>query len=133
MVPMITNSRTSAPALYPIELPVRYELVTRDRIGAPQGQGYTIGIGSRMVRFRTDRGVSLSGKVKLEMAWPAALPDGTSINLWIHGRVSESASSYVDVQVAKYEFRTRRSMQLSRTSLVDPPVLKLARFAGAGR
>jgi hypothetical protein len=130
---MMTNFRNATQSLYPIELPVRYEVVARDRIRLQQGEGTTVGIGSRVVRFRTDQDVEVSRKVRLEMAWPASLPDGTSLNLWIHGRVSRSESSYVDVEVAKYEFRTRRSMQLAKALLAHNPIPKLVRFAAAGR
>ena len=130
---MITNLRNSSQSVYPIQLPVRYEIVTRDRIRGQQGQGLTLGIGSRIVRFQTDRELELSRKVKLEMAWPAALPDGTGLNLWIHGRVTRSTASDVEVQVAKYEFRTRRSVRLAITSVADRPVSNLARVASVAR
>jgi hypothetical protein len=130
---MITNFRNATQSVYPIALPVRYEIVTRDRIRGQQGQGLTIGIGSRVVRFRTDQAVEVSRKVKLEMAWPASLPDGTGLNLWIHGRVIRSTPSNVEVQVAKYEFRTRRTVQLAITPSANKPAPNLSRVAGVGR
>jgi hypothetical protein len=130
---MITNFRSNSQSLYPIQLPVRYEIVTRDRVRGQQGEGLTISIGSRTVRFRTDRELEVSRKVKLEMAWPASLPDGTSLNLWIHGRVIRSSASNAEVQVAKYEFRTRRSVHPAITSVADKLVPHWARVAGVGR
>jgi hypothetical protein len=129
---MTTNFRNLAQALYPIKLPVRYEILARDRIHGQQGQGLTVGIGSRAVIFHTDLEIEEGRKVKLEVAWPAALPDGTSLNLWVHGKVTRSASSNVEIEVAKYEFRTRRSVQMANTQVIRQFAPKLARAAGAG-
>jgi hypothetical protein len=103
--------------LYPIELPVRYEIQERD--GAA-GQGRTTAMSSEMVRFECDRKLPRDRKVRLVLAWPAALPDGTELNLWIQGTVERCALGKTDVRVIGYEFRTRRMRPMVRVEQPMP-------------
>jgi hypothetical protein len=89
---------------------------------------------SEMVRFECDRKLQRDRKVRLVLAWPAALPDGTELNLWIQGTVAHCALGKVDVRVIGYEFRTRRMRPMVR---VEEPIhsrtafYSLKPFAGA--
>ncbi len=72
------------------------------------GNGRTLAMSSVMVRFESDRPLPRDRRIRLVLAWPAALPDGTELNLWIAGVVTRSISGRTDVRVANYEFKTRR-------------------------
>ncbi len=73
------------------------------------GQGRTVTIGSRSIRFVCERPLPLNEKIQLVVVWPATLPDGTGLNLWIEGTTLRNALNEVDVRVDRYEFRTRRA------------------------
>ena len=107
---MVRTHRDSY-VLYPIELPVRYEMQERD--GAA-GQGRTVAMSSEVIRFECDQKLPRDRKVRLVLAWPAALPDGTELNLWIQGTITRCTLGKVDVRVVGYEFRTRRLRPLHR-------------------
>ncbi len=102
---MFRNRKKDMCALYPLELPVRYEMQERDRIA---GQGRTLAISSELVRFEGDRPLPRDQRIRLVLAWPAALPDGTELNLWILGTITRSTLRRVEVRVFNYEFKTRR-------------------------
>lgn len=101
--------------LYPIELPVRYEMQEQERAA---GQGRTVAMSSELIRFECEQKLPRDRKVRLVLAWPASLPDGTELNLWIQGTITRCALGKVDVRVVGYEFRTRRMQPLHR--VVDP-------------
>ena len=73
------------------------------------GQGRTITISSRSIRFFCDRALRLNEKIQVVVVWPATLPDGTGLNLWIEGTTLRNILSDVEVSVDRYEFRTRRA------------------------
>jgi hypothetical protein len=103
---MFRNRKNETCPVYPLQLPVRYETQERDRI---VGQGQTLAMSSDVVLFECDRNLRRDQKIRLILAWPAALPDGTELNLWILGTVTRSARDRVDVRVISYEFKTRRA------------------------
>jgi hypothetical protein len=78
------------------------------------GQGRTVAMSSGVIRFECDQKLPRDRKVRLVLAWPAALPDGTELNLWINGTITRCALGKVDVRIGGYEFRTRRMRPLSR-------------------
>ena len=92
-------------AVYPMRLPIRYELVNRPGV---RGGGTTVRIGSHVVFFISDQHRGIHEKLRLTLEWPASLPDGTSINLWIFGTVVQEDSLLVEVAITRYEFRTRK-------------------------
>ena len=96
--------RNRRKVLYPIELPIEYE--TKEKYSVA-GHGRTRAISSEAIHFEADRGLPQNRKIRLTLAWPAALPDGTALNLWIIGTVTRSALCEVEVQISSYEFRTR--------------------------
>lgn len=73
------------------------------------GQCRTVTIGSRSIRFVCDGPLPLNKKIQLMVVWPATLPDGTGLNLWIEGTTLRNVLNEVDVRVDRYEFRTRRA------------------------
>lgn len=109
---MIRN-RSDSYMLYPIELPVRYEMQEQDR---EAGQGRTVAMSSEVIRFECEQKLPRDRKVRLVLAWPASLPDGTELNLWIQGTITRCALGKVDVRVVGYEFRTRRMRPLQRVA-----------------
>lgn len=87
-----------------MRLPLRYHIEGQ----AEMGTGQTVAIGSEIVRFQGDLNLTAGHKIRLELAWPASLPDGTDLNLWMAGIVTGSSPSEIGVRVTTYEFRTRR-------------------------
>lgn len=122
---MLTNHR---PVLYAIKLPVRYQMGPREPVN---GHGRTLALSSTMVRFATDQHLRPGRTLNLVICWPASLPDGTGLNLWITGKVILSASWEVEVQVKKYEFRTRRGEDTTKGPF-PVPSRAMTRAAGAG-
>jgi hypothetical protein len=98
------NAQNTNCDLYPIHLPVAYETDSRDRAG----QGQTLALSSRIVRFSTDQNLRVGQRIRMELAWPAPLDDGTNLNLWMFGTVVRSARVEVEVRITAYEFHTRR-------------------------
>jgi hypothetical protein len=94
--------------LYPIELPFRYAVSGRERIS---GEGRTMTMGSRKLRIDCDRPLRANLRIQLTLQWPAALPDGTRLSLWISGKTTRAGSRENLIQVTKHEFRTRRPVQ----------------------
>ena len=114
-IALMVRSRSDSYMLYPIELPVRYEMQEQDR---EAGQGRTVAMSSEVIRFECEQKLPRDRKVRLVLAWPASLPDGTELNLWIQGTITRCALGKVDVRVVGYEFRTRRMRPLHR--VVEP-------------
>ena len=109
----MVRNRSDSYMLYPIELPVRYEMQEQDRAA---GQGRTVAMSSEVIRFECEQKLPRDRKVRLVLAWPASLPDGTELNLWIQGTITRCALGKVDVRVVGYEFRTRRMRPLHRVA-----------------
>ena len=97
-------SSSNGRANYPIELPIRYELING---AGGTGIGTTIWMGSRGVVFMSDQRLPVSTRVRLTLPWPAPLPDGTELNLWIVGTVVREDARLIEVEISHYDFRTR--------------------------
>ena len=97
------NAQVMNCVLYPIHLCVAYETDSRNRAG----QGWTLALGGRIVRFSTDQNLRVGQKIRMELTWPGSLDDGTNVNLWV-GIVVRSARVEVEVGITADEFRSRR-------------------------
>lgn len=127
---MSRNPQRISGVLYPIELPVRYQAVGSKQLS---GSAHTLVISSGTLRLSCDRALSAHLKIRISIAWPASLPDGTRLNLWIQGEVVRSVLKEVTVKVNRYEFRTRRPVQSSNGAIGGTlPQSALGRTAGAG-
>ena len=100
----IMNAQDTNCVLYPIHLPVAYETESLDHAG----QGRTLALSSRIVRFSTNQNLRVGQRIRMELAWPAPLDDGTNLDLWMFGTVVRSACVEVEVRITAYEFHTRR-------------------------
>ena len=108
---------------YPIALPVTYEGRETEEVS---GCGQTLAMSSTRIRFQSDRHLSAGLALRLVMTWPARLPDGTGLNLWMTAKVLRSSSTEVEAQILKHEFRTRRMSQKA------PAAAPLRRGTSAG-
>ena len=90
---------------YPVQLPVRYQTQHGDPI---IGEGRTLAVSREALQFLCDRPLPRHAKIQIILTWPATLPDGTGLNLWILGTITECTGGCVEVRVGKYEFKTRR-------------------------
>jgi hypothetical protein len=102
--------------MYPIRLPIRYELVSRTGV---VGSGKTARISSHALVFTSDTPLEINDKLRLTLEWPAHLPDGTGLNLWIVGTVVRRDSRLVEVAIIRYEFRTRRKAHIGTSQLTS--------------
>ena len=91
-------------ASYPVQLPVRYQTQGEDPV---TGTGQTLAISRETLRFLCDRPLPRNRKIQIILAWPATLPDGASLNLWIVGTIAGCVARCVEVRLGRYEFRTR--------------------------
>ena len=92
--------------LYPLVLPVRYEILG-ESAGSGSGCGRTIGVGSRILVFSTDRILEVNRKIRFTLDWPVSLPDGVALRLWAFGTIIGVDSNIVSVAFSRAEFRTR--------------------------
>jgi hypothetical protein len=78
------NAQVTNCVLYPIHLPVAYETDTRNR----PGQGRTVALGGRIVRFSKNQNLRVGQKIQMEFTWPGPLDDwtNTNVNLWVWHR-----------------------------------------------
>ena len=101
---ILQNARKrSLPIFYPLEMPLRYTM--ENQIA---GSGRTIELNAEVVRFECDRTLPLGRNIQLVLSWPATLPDGTHLNLWVVGVTADALCRDVAVEVVRHEFRTRR-------------------------
>lgn len=109
---MVRSSRSGTCVFYPIQVGLRYEVENELR-----GQGRTVGLSREIVRFECDDLLPLGLPIRLILMWPALLPDGTPLNLWIGGRITRNSPHLVDVRVISYEFRTRPGVKHRATPI----------------
>ena len=76
------NAQDTNCVLYPIHLPVAYETDSLNHAG----QGQTLALGGRIVRFSTDQNLRVGQKIQMEFTWPGPLDDWTNVNLWVWHR-----------------------------------------------
>src|SRR5690348_352079 len=105
---MKQNARQISGVSYPIEIPVSYEIPGTPRVS---GTGRTQAISSDFLRIESDRPLAVGLKIRVSLAWPASLPNGTRLNLWIEGEIADSVLQQITVKVVRYEFRTRRPIE----------------------
>ena len=109
---------------YPIELPIRYQLING---AGGTGSGTTTRMSSRGVVFISDQRLPVNGKLRLTLPWPALLPDGIELNLWIVGTVVRQDFRLIEVEISRHEFRTRGKAQTDVSQQGDGE-----HFRGAG-
>lgn len=91
---------------YCIELPLQYQVIPN---GSSNGCGHTLEMNSKCIRFASDQDLNERLMLRVIISWPARLPDGTCLSLWIYGQVEHSVCGEVELNFSRYEFRTRRA------------------------
>lgn len=104
------NSESPMHTPYALALPLKYQ--AQEQQGC-FGRGRSLAVSSKSIQFVCDRALRAGLKIRLELEWPAGLPDGTKLNLWVYGVVMRSSNSESEVRISRYEFRTRRSVQMA--------------------
>src|ERR1035438_8041927 len=91
---------------YPLELPLSYIALSRGRV-IQRGRGETVEMSSSHVRVKP-LGLLNPGAtdVVMSVAWPAKLPDGTSLQLVIHTQLVRESLDAASFRILKHEFRT---------------------------
>ena len=103
---------------FPIQQEVRYQCVKGSRISA-FGQGKTVEISSREIRFTTQHTLKNGQKMRLAVDWPAMLDNTCRMKLEIYGWVLRSVPGTADVKIERYEFRTRGAAVAPHASLAN--------------
>jgi hypothetical protein len=129
----VMNAQDTNCVLYPIHLTLAYETDSRNRAG----QGRTLALGGRIVRFSTDQNLRVGQEIRMELTWRAPLDDGTNLNLWMFGTVVRSAHVEVEVRITAYEFRFSAPAPMIRRSHPQPirphsPLMTLANIGASG-
>jgi len=123
----VSTMRKDCCIQYSIELAVKYETGPKE---AATGRGRTLTIGSKMVRFMSDRNLRPGRSILLRLAWPTLTADGTELNLWMSGEIIRSTLWVVEVRVSRYEFRTRRRSESTRVPVPERPQAGPERASG---
>ena len=111
---MVARQTRSMPRCYPIQSPLQYEILDHS-----SGHGRIVELSSHLVRFECNGTLPEGVAIRLILMWPARLPDGTDLNLWIKGVVIGRVWGEIEVRVVSYEFRTRSA----HLSSLDRPAL----------
>ena len=91
---------------YPLEMPLRYTMENQTA-----GRGRTVELNGEVIRFECDRTLPRGRNIQLVLRWPATLRDGARLNLWVGGVTTSLLCRDIEVEVLRYEFRTRRAAQ----------------------
>ncbi len=93
--------------LYPIDMPLRYEILGRRSGSGPvSGCGRTTQVGSRSVVFTSDQVLEVNRMIRLVLDWPVPLADGVALRLWAFGTIVGVESHIVLVAFSQGELRT---------------------------
>ena len=95
-----------APTGFPIQREVRYRSLGRGSM-AEMAEGTTVSMSSHAVEFTTPRALRLGQRVELNVNWPALLDRTCPLKLVIFGHVIGNNAGTAEIQVDRYEFRTR--------------------------
>lgn len=102
---------------YALTLNLKYRAEEQQRFS---GRGQSLVVSSKAIQFRCEQDLPVGLRMRVELEWPAGLPDGTRLNLWIFGVVTRSVNSEAEVRISRYEFRTRRSAQVAAATPAGP-------------
>jgi len=106
---------------YPIVADVGYKLLEGREV-FQAGRGKTVNISSKGILFETEPAVPAGQEIELSIAWPAALPGGTRLQLTVTGRTVRAGTRHTAVELRAYEFRTRAlALAASGNGVVLPP------------
>ena len=74
------------------------------------GEGTSIDISSRGVRFTADQLLPSKGTIVLSLAWPCLLDDRVPLQLSVEGKVVRSSPGFAVVKILRHEFRLRNDL-----------------------
>ena len=98
---------------FAIEQEVTYKTLDR-RTGPPEaGSGLTVNFSSRGVLFQTQQPPRSGKRVEISVNWPALLSGTCPLKFVALGHIVRVAGGLVAVRIEQYEFRTRRTRELS--------------------
>jgi hypothetical protein len=93
---------------FPIESSIIYRLIGTRTMGAV-GRGRTIDISSKAITFMAESDLPIGAAVKLYIEWPN---DSVQIRLVACGRLTCGDRAAAILEIARYEFRTKRARAL---------------------
>lgn len=100
------HRKQSVGAYFPLTFAFSYIAYCKGHV-VQRGTGETIEISSSGVRVKTAESVDASvNQMRLSIAWPVKLDDGTRLQLVVQGPVARAAATLMEVAFWQYEFRT---------------------------
>lgn len=115
------HRQRSTSAYYPLTLAFTYTAYSQGKV-IQRGVGETVEMSSYGVRANFPEPVlSEVTDLKLSIAWPATLDDGTRLQFVVEGRPSWDGGRLAEVLFWKYEFRTapRRPLTVDKSAAND--------------
>ena len=98
-------TRRAGKVRYPVKMPVRYRF--GDSTCFTEA-GHTVEMSTDRLVLETGQRPGVGTRVQVSIAWPAALSDGTRLQLVVTGAVTSVNGTRVTMDIRKHEFRTRR-------------------------
>ena len=100
---------------YPVQLGLRYKVV-RDGQPVEHGSGRTRQFSSSELVFAADQPLPI-GAVELALDWPFRLDGVCPLQVVVFGRVLHGSDQAVTVKIERHEFRTRRVLSKSPSTI----------------
>jgi len=98
---------------FPIEQDVCYRTLDHRIVEPEKGVGRTIDISSGGVLFGTEHRLRSGKRMEVSINWPAQLEGGCPLKFVAVGRVVRAEDTQAAVTIEQYEFRTRRTKEMS--------------------
>lgn len=95
-----------AKSRYPVELKVRYHVLTKRH--PIDGTGRTLDISSSGLCISSQNSISPGVRIEVDIQWPSELEDGVRLQLVAVGKVVRCDELTFAVAFHKYEFRTMK-------------------------
>ena len=98
-------------ARFPLELKLRYRVLTRSGIQQPLRDGKTVNISGHGILFADDKTLTCGTKVEAEVDWPVKLDGKVPLKLIVRGSVVRLEKGRVALAFRDHKFHTRGSSE----------------------
>ncbi len=114
--------------LYPIRLTLAYQAYRNGDV-IQRGVGQTVEMSSTRIRIVSPETLDRSAtEIKLSIAWPIPLEDGTPLQFVVQGRPAWNEAESGMVLIASYEFRTAPKRPLSSANAPNAAAAGITRI-----
>lgn len=100
------SRRRPPSASYPLKLAVTYSAYRYDDL-VQHGAGETVEMSSTRIKLQLAEALdAVVTDIRVSIAWPATLGDGTKLQFVVQGRPSRVESTLMEITILKHEFKT---------------------------